>query len=547
MKCNSLGLATAVALAMWIGSSSMLAADTDQKDPGGKAVAESKTPESKKPEHQAAKPKESKSEKGSEKAKEDDGKKKDKKEDREKPEPPKTHTVKHDLMKIVVELDGVFVARRMTEVALQPKIFSSFKVLSAVEHGAEVSKGDQLVKLDLTDIDREIADLELELKLNDIGTKLAKRQLEILQKMTSLELESGKRSHREAQQDRDYYFKTERPLTVESAEMMLKMVRQYVENEEEELRQLEKMYEADDLTEETEEIILKRTRAAVEQARFYQKRFETQFERFTKTQLDRQDQRVRDTSVRGDLSWQQTQLALPLAIERQQVELQQADIRRARSEEKLQQLQADRKMMQAKAPVDGIVYYGKCEQGRFGDIQSTADTLRLGGSLSANEVFMTIVQPESMFVQAKLPEEDLAEVQRGVRGLAQPTGYPNRWLNVSVQQVSTIPVDESDFDTRLSVRLNGDQPPLQPGMTCTIRLVPYLNKTALTVPEECVFTDELNERKQYVYLLGKKDKPTKRYVTLGKRNDEKVEIVKGLDEGDKVLLEKPKPADDKKK
>ena len=540
MKCSFLRLATVVAFVLWIGSSPLLAAGGEAKKPETKAASQSKTQESKTSESKKAEPRTDEAkETKCDKDKKEKGKEKGKKDACEKSESPETHTVKHDLMKVVVELDGVFVARRMTEVVLQPKIFSSFKVLGAVEHGAEVSKGDQLVKLDLTDIDREIADLELELKLSDIDAKLAKQQIKILQEMTSLELESGKRSHREAQQDRDYYFKTERPLNVESAEMSLKTIRQYVENQEEELRQLEKMYKADDLTEETEEIILKRTRAAVEQARFYQKMFETQFERFTKTQLDRQDRQVRDALVRGDLAWQRTQLSLPLALERQQLELQRADVRRERSVEKLKKLQADREMMQAKAPVDGVVYYGKCEQGRFGDIRSTADTLRLGGSLSANEVFMTIVQPESMFVQAKLPEEDLAEVQRGVRGLARPTGYPDRWLNVSVQQVSTIPVDGSDFDVRLSVRLDREQPPLQPGMTCKVKLVPYVNKTALTVPAKCVFTDELNERKQYVYLLGKKDKPTKCYVTVGKRNDEKVEIVKGLDEGDKVLLEKP--------
>ena len=41
-------------------------------------------------------------------------------------------------------------------------------------------------------------------------------------------------------------------------------------------------------------------------------------------------------------------------------------------------------------------------------------------------------------------------------------------------------------------------------------------------------------------MLGKGDKPEKRPVTVGKRNDKQVEILQGLAEGDQVLLERPK-------
>ena len=50
----------------------------------------------------------------------------------------------------------------------------------------------------------------------------------------------------------------ERPFTLKSTEFSLKMTKEKLEYEEEELRQLEKMYKADDITEETEAIVLKR-------------------------------------------------------------------------------------------------------------------------------------------------------------------------------------------------------------------------------------------------------------------------------------------------
>ena len=41
-------------------------------------------------------------------------------------------------------------------------------------------------------------------------------------------------------------------------------------------------------------------------------------------------------------------------------------------------------------------------------------------------------------------------------------------------------------------------------------------------------------------MLEKDGKPKKRAVTLGEKTDKQVEILKGLAEGDKVLLEAPK-------
>jgi multidrug efflux pump subunit AcrA (membrane-fusion protein) len=70
--------------------------------------------------------------------------------------------------------------------------------------------------------------------------------------------------------------------------------------------------------------------------------------------------------------------------------------------------------------------------------------------------------------------------------------------------------------------------------------VPYLKAEALTVPSSAVFTDDLDDDKQYVYVPGVgSSAPTKRYVKTGKKTDQKVEILDGLKEGEKVLQQKP--------
>ena len=88
---------------------------------------------------------------------------------------------------------------------------------------------------------------------------------------------------------------------------------------------------------------------------------------------------------------------------------------------------------------------------------------------------------------------------------------------------------------------------LMPGMTCPGKLVPYLKRDALAVPAKAVFTDPLDEENKYVWVLGADATPRKRRVAVGRKSDQKVEIVRGLKPGETVSLEEPKPTADQGK
>ena len=92
--------------------------------------------------------------------------------------------------------------------------------------------------------------------------------MQALEKITPLDLEASQRAARMAEEDRKYFFDVERPFALKAVDFSLKVAKETLEYEEEELRQLEKMYKADDITEETEQIVLKRARDTVERAKF---------------------------------------------------------------------------------------------------------------------------------------------------------------------------------------------------------------------------------------------------------------------------------------
>ncbi len=454
----------------------------------------------------------------------------------ETPAKPSVLTIKKAPLKIEVSLDGIFEAQRTTELLLRPKAWATLKVLSAVEHGTVVKEGDLLLALETEKIDQAIADLRAELQASEIGMKTAQQQLQSLEKTTPMDMAAAERAHEHALEAAEYYFKVTRSISLRSAEFTLKSAEQYLEIQQEDLDQLEKMYKADDLTEETEEIILKRARNALVRAKFSFEQAKLRHTRTLEVTIPREDQSVKDTKDRAVIAYRDAIINIPAALAKARLDLEKTKVALARSKDKLEDLLADRAAMIVKAPAAGIVYHGKATRGKFSAGSSSAG-LKKGATVTANNPFMTLVKPRPMAIRATVPEKELYRVQAGIQGIAVPAAFPDMKLTAIVGRVATVPMIAGGFDAELTVALNQEAGALMPGMTCKVKLVAYENAEAIAVPAKAVGAEDANGKKQYVHVVGKDEKSTKRYVTVGRKTADKVEIVKGLKEGEKILSE----------
>ncbi len=454
-----------------------------------------------------------------------------------------TYTVKREPFKIQFDLDGYFESRNMTEIIFHPEEWTSFTVVQAVEHGARVKKSDVLVEFDSEKIDKAVADLRTEQQIAEVALKQSEDLVSVLEKSTPLDLETSQRAQRIAEEDQKNYLEIIRPMEIKAVDKNLKFNKQYLEYDREELEQLEKMYKADDLTEETEKIVLKRARDTVERAEFSVEQSELRRDQLLKYQIPRMDEQIKEAVQRRTLAWSKDRVQLPLALEKQRLDVAKQKVQLARSKERLKNLLADQELMKIKAPCDGYVYYGRCQRGKFTEITSLTETLRRGGNAMPHHVLMTIVEPRPLFIHSTISEDRLQYVRNGMDGKASPTGYPDIKLDVTVDEVGKVPISLGSFDLQLSLDLEDQlSKNILPGMACKIKLTPYTKSDALIVPPKLVSTDPLDDEKHFVYLQTKDGKAEKHEVTIGKQNDKQMEILKGLSEGDKILLEPPKDA-----
>jgi multidrug resistance efflux pump len=450
------------------------------------------------------------------------------------------YTVKRKPLKVTLVLDGVFAAEKAYEIFIKPEEWNTLRVESAASHGAQVQKGEVILSLDTEKIDLAIKDLQADLKLGKISVQQNEEQLQALDKLTPLDLQAGQRSARIGEEDRKYFADVTRPFAIKLADFRLKMAEVALEYEQEELRQLEKMYKADEITEETEQIVLKRARDTVEKAKFTVDYIKLDRDQTLKFDIPRAGESIEDSAQRRSIDWEKIKIELPLTVSKQRLELEKLRLAQDKNDDRLKKLLADRDMMTVKSPIDGIVYYGKSVRGKFSDSNSLAESLRPNGSIMPNQIVMTVVEPRPMSITATVPETQLHYLRPGLKGIATPTGYPDLKLSTEIDDVTDVPTAPGSFDAGLAVTLSRKSKWIMPGMSCKVKLVPYLKKDALVVPPKYIQTDDVDEDKNFVWVLDKDGKPQRRDIKVGEKTDKHVEILKGLTEGEKVSIEGPK-------
>ncbi len=213
---------------------------------------------------------------------------------------PATHKVAAGPFRVELSLDGILESREMHEVVLRPDNWTELTVREAVAHGKTVKKGDVVISCDPTKIQESIKDLETTIKIEDLSLEQNRAEIQALEHSIPQDLAEVERAKKTADTNLKYFLQTDREWLHRTAAFMVKVYGQMLENAQEELKQLEKMYKADDLTEGTEEIILKQQRFQVEVSTFMTEQAKAAREKAVQIDLPREEELLRESVDRKD-------------------------------------------------------------------------------------------------------------------------------------------------------------------------------------------------------------------------------------------------------
>jgi HlyD family secretion protein len=426
-------------------------------------------------------------------------------------------------------------------VSIEPESWADYTIEEIAPHGTPVKKGDVLVKFDREGIDKKLEDARRAVKSR--GLTLASQELAFtkLEEETAMKLEAFRRADKIASEELAYFTKTGRKVQEEDVVDNLESSKRRLEAAQEELKQLRMMYDADDLTEQTEEIILKRQEYAVKSSELSLKHAELSTKRSLEVSLPRRADSLTTDAQTAAIELLKVEANLPRDLEVSRLNLEAARVAAAREKDDLADLEKDVALMEVKAPADGVFYHGSLDEGRW-TLGELAKALTKGGKVPFIKPFGSLVPANAdLTLVAHVDEATARTLAKESKGSVTASGREDVPLVAAIGNVAAIPAADGKYRVDLASSGADATKPKWPadlnvaaGMNFECRFVVHQKDAAITVPVKALQPAADGTWSVTVKTADGKGEP--RSVTRGRVSGDKVEVLTGLEGGQVVIV-----------
>ncbi len=151
---------------------------------------------------------------------------------------------------------------------------------------------------------------------------------------------------------------------------------------------------------------------------------------------------------------------------------------------------------------------------------------------SENSIIVTLDDSSEIYVDLKIPENFATVIKKDLSVIAKFSGIKNKIYKGKIDGVaSRINAETRSILTR--VKIDNPDNELIPGSLLEITLSTN-KRDSLSIPDTSII---LEGNKAYVYKVSKDNIANRSEIQIGLRNDGKVEVTSGLDEGDIIVAE----------
>ena len=156
-----------------------------------------------------------------------------------------------------------------------------------------------------------------------------------------------------------------------------------------------------------------------------------------------------------------------------------------------------------------------------------------GSSLgSENTIIMTLDDTKKVLCDLKIPEVYAAFLKKELKLNATFSAYKNKTYKGKIESVASR-VDAQTRSILARAKINNENYEILPGSLLEIEIF-YNEKNALSVPDTSIMYEG---SKKFIYKIIENNMIKKTEVETGVRNKGNLEILNGLNEGDKIIAE----------
>jgi HlyD family secretion protein len=260
---------------------------------------------------------------------------------------------------------------------------------------------------------------------------------------------------------------------------------------------------------------------------------------FTKRNFERSEKLMAE-GVLPQQSYDDTRSAYEQALNRQNVARAQLSV----SEAKLAQAKAEVSQAQAavdraeeelnyatiRSPIHGMVLSRDVEIG-----SPVSSIINMG---AAATLVMVLGDISQVYVRGKVDEADIGVVKLGQPSRIKVETFKDKTFDGKVTQISPLGVDKDNvitFEVKVSINNPGGE--LRANMTANAEIVLEEHKNVLLLPESAVIYDAKRNASVEIPSPNQQKGKDKRSIKAGISNGTRTEVLEGLSEGEKVILQ----------
>ncbi|MAF65184.1 MAG: hypothetical protein CMJ84_05955 [Planctomycetes bacterium] len=406
-------------------------------------------------------------------------------------------------------------------------------ILYLIEEGTQVAVGDVIAELDVSELlDRQV-DQELRAQSAKNAFTKAKANLEIQETENESLIAQAELAQDFAEQDLAKFIDGERDELVALADEEISLAEEDLKIAEDQFSWSEKLAEKGFLTRtelERDELAFARAEIMLSQKR----RAKELLIKFDLPKRLAELEGARDETVRDvrkvELQAEAQVIDFRTAVEttERMLELEEAELAKNTT-------QIEKAVI--RAPVEGIVVYGREEGGRWGG----GEPVKEGTEVRERKEIVSIPGGGPMVADASIHESVLEQVTEGLACLLSIDALPGREFHGTVSRVARLP-DKNSWFANPSLRLykteiviEGSSQEMRPGMSCSIEILVDELTDVLKVPLQAV----VHHGGRNLCFVRTGAKVEEREVDVGQHNTKWVEVRAGLSEDELVLLTPP--------
>jgi len=404
------------------------------------------------------------------------------------------------------------------------------KIIFLVEDGSHVTAGDVLVRLDPTPFEEEIHRLTDDVQNLEAAVEAERQILEWEKNQVEKEIKTAEFNVTVAKLEHDRLIKGEGPIQLTQYKTEMERAGQEQKKYEAYIADLEKL-NAKGFTNPTELTLAKQKLVEIRDKRAAA---ESKYKSYKEHVFPSLVETARAKIERARMELEQTKNGSVYKIAKVAAALKKSEGKLASTNSDFLRARKELDKSVIKAPFQGIAIL--FEAFRNGQKRKP----RVGDKVWQNQPLLYLPDISSMIVKTKVREVDLHKIFLDQECLVTVDAYPQVSFKGKVSFIGVLATGNYESGSgekyfQISIAVGGEDSRLRPGMTARTTILSEQLKNALSIPVQAVFPE--GEDHFCYFFDGKNFRKEK--IDIGNQNEDFVQVISGLKDGDRVSLIKP--------